>query len=98
MSIADANPDRFRQIRGVAFKLEADQFFMCGDNSPLSSDSRLWTSSEHYVKRELLIGKALFVYWPHGLEHVGGTSVDLPNLPLVGGSYFPNFKDMRLIR
>jgi hypothetical protein len=98
MSNVEANPDRFRQIRGVAFKLEADQFFMCGDNSPLSSDSRLWTSSEHYVKRELLIGKALFVYWPHGLGTVGGTSIDLPNLPLIGGSYFPNFTDMRLIR
>lgn len=98
MSNVEANPDRFRQIRGVAFRLEADQFFMCGDNSPLSSDSRLWTSSEHYVKRELLIGKALFVYWPHGLGTVGGTSIDLPNLPLIGGSYFPNFTDMRLIR
>ncbi|MGC3966263.1 MAG: S26 family signal peptidase [Pirellulales bacterium] len=98
MTNVERDPTRFLKVRGVVFKLGADQFFMLGDNSPHSSDGRLWDSPEHYVKRELLIGKALFVYWPHGLPTVGGSSVDLPNLPVVGGSYYPNFKDMRIIR
>lgn len=59
-----------------------DQFFVCGDNSPSSLDGRLWSSVNPWVKgieptvgvvhRDLLIGKAFFVYfpapqWPLGL-------------------------------
>ena len=59
--------------RHVEFRLEADQFLPMGDNSPQSSDSRLWSSDNdtrfagehHYVERDLLIGKALLIYWPH---------------------------------
>ncbi len=49
---------------------------MMGDNSPRSSDSRAWGSqdtdwskderSSWEVPRSMLIGKAFFVYWPHG--------------------------------
>ena len=49
---------------------------MMGDNSPRSSDSRAWRSedvdwrkadrSSWEVPRSMLIGKAFFVYWPHG--------------------------------
>ncbi|MCE9556592.1 MAG: signal peptidase I [Planctomycetes bacterium] len=57
-----------------------DQFLALGDNSPQSLDSRLWPWSpsmkrdriggpgqpgrEYYVERDLLIGKALLIYWP----------------------------------
>lgn len=59
--------------RHVEFQLAADQFLPMGDNSPQSSDSRLWspendprfTEPHHYVERDLLIGKALIIYWPH---------------------------------
>jgi signal peptidase I len=59
--------------RHVEFRLEADQFLPMGDNSPQSSDSRLWSDvndprfsgPHHYVERDLLIGKALIIYWPH---------------------------------
>ena len=44
---------------------EKDQFFVLGDNSAQSSDGRLWIG-QYWVERELLIGKALFIYWPHG--------------------------------
>jgi signal peptidase I len=55
--------------------LTPDQFFVCGDNSPASSDGRLWTSVDPWiaseidatvgvVDRRLLLGKAFFVYWP----------------------------------
>jgi signal peptidase I len=37
-----------------------------GDNSPRSKDSRLWGEPES-VDRRLLVGRAFYVYWPHGV-------------------------------
>ena len=54
----------FDMRMSTEFVLEKDQFFPMGDNSPESLDARSW-STDPFVKRELLIGKALFVYWPH---------------------------------
>lgn len=50
------------------FELKDDQYLALGDNSGLSHDSRLWGSSTvpYYVDRKLMIGKAFYVYWPHG--------------------------------
>lgn len=64
------------------FPLGEDQFFPMGDNSPSSSDARVW-EVDHYVDRKMLIGKALMVYWPHTW-----------NSP----KYWPNFGRMRVIR
>jgi signal peptidase I len=61
--------------------LKDNQLFPLGDNSPQSSDARMWT--EHFVDRDLLIGKALLIYWPHPWYR------PIP--------YMPNFKRMRLI-
>ncbi|HLP85628.1 MAG TPA: signal peptidase I [Phycisphaerales bacterium] len=54
--------------------LSRDQFFMCGDNSPNSLDGRKWGKpspwvaaidpSPGVVHRDLVIGKAFFVYFP----------------------------------
>jgi signal peptidase I len=54
--------------------LAADEYFLCGDNSAQSLDSRLWDRPHPWiaeiapsigvVSRELLIGKAFFVYFP----------------------------------
>ncbi len=79
----------FAQRRTEDFPLEDDQFFMLGDNSPASSDARLW-DGEKYVARELLIGKALFIFWPHSFHEIPGTSIPFP--------FFPNFARMGLIR
>lgn len=94
-----ANPDRWSVYEAenrdrLWFELEADQFLALGDNSPNSSDSRFW-GREFWVDRELLIGKALFVYWPHAWETwphlaVPGTDVRVP--------FYPNFSRMRRIR
>ena len=83
--------DRNRwQQDAVAYWLGPDEFLMLGDNSPQSKDSRMWNSSEYFVSRELLIGKALFIYWPHGLDHLPYTDIWFP--------LFPNFGRMGFVR
>lgn len=54
--------------------LNNDQFFACGDNSPSSLDSRLWGPPDPWaalidphegtIHRDLMIGRAFFVYFP----------------------------------
>jgi len=36
------------------------QYFVLGDNSASSQDSRYWG----FVPQENLLGKAIFIYWP----------------------------------
>jgi signal peptidase I len=59
-----------REDRPLVFHAGPDQFFTLGDNSPASMDGRIWTGevpgTPHVVDRRLLIGKALFIYWPYG--------------------------------
>ncbi|MBN1765991.1 MAG: signal peptidase I [Sedimentisphaerales bacterium] len=61
-----------RGTEGNPFTLGKDQFFVLGDNSPMSHDSRFWEppANDLYragtVPRDYLIGKAFFVYWPSG--------------------------------
>jgi signal peptidase I len=65
---------------GNPILLREDEYFMLGDNSPASKDSRLWDEvgihlqgrGENYqlgtVPRDQLIGRAFFVYWPSGIR------------------------------
>ena len=82
----------FRSRRRVAFALDGDQFLVLGDNSPESKDSRLWENEGFpcYVSRELLMGKALYIYWPHSLDAIPGTDVPV--------RFFPNFWRMHFVR
>jgi hypothetical protein len=79
--------------------LGPDQFMMCGDNSQMSLDSRLWgrphpliaqeiDPTPFVVNRELLLGKAWVVYFPatYSIKADGG-------LPVV-----PDFGRLRFIR
>ena len=80
---------------------DRDEFFVLGDNSPASLDSRWWTTGAPTLRpdyvlgtvpRYNMIGRAFFVYWP------GGYRLPLPvpgdaQLPLV-----PNVGRMRAIR
>lgn len=71
------------------FSLQKDQFFMLGDNSAASKDSRLW-GEEFFVDRDLLIGKAVFIYWPHSWHRIPGLNIPFP--------FFPNFSRMEIVR
>ncbi len=73
-------------MASVEFPLQQDEFFAMGDNSAKSRDSRSWGT----VPRDLLIGKAFFVYWPHSWDRIPGTRIPFP--------YFPNFARMRFVR
>lgn len=53
-------------------KLSENEFFVLGDNSARSADSRLWDNRRnaeraHAVPRSALVGKAFMIYWPHGI-------------------------------
>lgn len=78
--------------------LNENQFFACGDNSPNSLDGRLWgdpvpwidylfkDAGPGVVPRELLLGKAFFVYFPSP-----------ESLTENGRRLVPNFGEMRFI-
>lgn len=80
----------FAHRHHVDFQLGEDQYLMLGDNSPMSNDSRLWDAKEFYVKRDLLIGEAVVLYWPHSWDRIPGTPIPLP--------FFPNVSRMGLVR
>lgn len=78
----------FAARRAVTFKLGPDQFFPLGDNSPQSRDARIWTNGSAgpppYVERQLLIGKALAIYWPHGWRYRSDQVGFIPNYQRIG--------------
>ena len=91
---------------GHPIHLREKEYFMLGDNSPQSADSRLWgTIGDHLVSRgddyqpgtvpeDQLIGRAFFVYWPSGLR-LFPVARELPfpwNVRII-----PNVGDMRWI-
>ena len=90
-----ADPKRWQPFgdrQEVRFSLADNQYFVLGDNSPFSKDGRLWEKEHygHYVERQLLIGKALFIYWPHSWNRIPGTRIPFP--------LFPSIQDMGLVR
>jgi signal peptidase I len=105
LALLMSDPSRwavFDTINIAQYPLKADQFFVLGDNSPYSKDSRLWSEESlpgalhgyrrlgPYVQRDLLVGKALFIYWPHSDHRIPGTSIPFP--------FFPNFGKMGFVR
>ena len=57
----DYVPDRFRDTRSMPETvIPEDSYFMLGDHRSISSDSREFGP----VERDLIYGKAVFVYWP----------------------------------
>lgn len=74
--------------------LGPDQFFACGDNSPKSEDGRMWIPPDRWVAeqldptqgvvpRDLLMGKAFFVYFPSVRRHAGVPIPDFGRLRFI---------------
>ena len=81
---------------GSTFQLRAREHFMCGDNSTSSRDSRMWDSVDPWVAatiddrvgvvpRDLMMGRAFFVYFPSPHGNLGPIPV-------------PDFGRMRFIK
>ena len=73
-AVLGGHPEKFPTMNN-------DEYFMCGDNSARSQDSRLWTDGSivpwveelvddrvGMVNRDLVVGKAFVVYWPSMLK------------------------------
>ncbi len=73
------------------FFIGPDQFVPLGDNSPKSADARIWPN-QHFVDRQLLVGKALFIYWPHSFDRIQFS--DDKSIPF---PFFPNFSRMGFV-
>ena len=102
------------------YQLADDEYLMFGDNSSMSKDSRLFDyfsrplhgvfSNRYAVREEDLIGKALFIFWPHGVPflrngegfpvwaHKGREDMDPKNYPSVRAPFYPNIQRMKKIR
>ncbi len=78
-----SNSPLFKNMKQVEFTLEDEQYFPMGDNSSASADARMWTPN-HFVPRDLMIGRAIIVFWPHHW-----------NEPI---PFLPNFKRFGVIR
>ncbi len=86
----------FDERRMVEFSIGPNQFIALGDNSPFSLDSRLWSGGP-FVDRSLLIGKAVFIYWPHYWPWKYSIGI-----PFRGDEFrvpfWPNFRRMGFVR
>ncbi len=63
---------------GRAHRLNDDEYFVLGDNSPLSEDSRAWSESPA-VPAELLVGRPIVVHLPSRRAVWGGLQLQIPD-------------------
>ncbi|MEZ6054312.1 MAG: signal peptidase I [Planctomycetaceae bacterium] len=95
------------------YVLGPDEYLALGDNSPRSRDSRLWSTGVG-VPRKFLVGKAFWIYWPHGVPFMndgrgyalsyhktalpGGGLVKVPDYPKYSVPFYPQVDRMNRIR
>ena len=59
--------------------LGLDEYFVLGDNSPISEDSRTWTE-DRFVSHNSLVGKPFVVIFPSCEISLGGWRIQVPDL------------------
>ncbi|WP_437230746.1 signal peptidase I [Planctomicrobium sp. SH661] len=60
------------QVAERTMEIGPEHFLAFGDNSPQSNDSRMWSLGNEAVPRKYLVGKAFWIYWPHGIPFLNG--------------------------
>jgi len=61
-----------KQLEERTIEVPPGHYLAFGDNSPQSNDSRLWSENEKSVPQKYLVGKAFWIYWPHGVPFMNG--------------------------
>ncbi len=103
-----------RDLGERTLEVPLDHFLAFGDNSPQSNDSRMWDSGHEAVPRKFLVGKAFWIYWPHGVPFLDGgrgfpltyhyqqgpnnTLVKVKDYPRYMFPFYPQFWRMNRIR
>ena len=104
------------------YSLSEGEYLMFGDNSPASKDSRLFDyynrpvqgrgGHRYAVQQQDLIGKALFIFWPHAVPFMndgngytltnhkvrGERGPEKSNYPMYRFPFYPNLSRMKKIR
>ena len=79
--------DRVGGLRGLGvdepYTLGPKEYFMLGDNSAVSRDSRAWDHPG--VSSDLFVGKPMLVHWPRTSASIPGLNrfIQLPDLPKI---------------
>ncbi len=83
-----------RLAKGKEVHVPPHSYFMLGDNSLFSADSRYWG----FVPRKNIVGKALFIFWPFSRRW--GFTDDTSPVPvptkIINNSGIPSIPTMRL--
>ncbi len=91
-------------------KIADDGYLALGDNSPRSRDSRLWAKELQSVPRKFLVGKAFFIYWPHGvpflnngrgyslINHTDSNGKPVEDYAKYTAPFYPQMSRMKRIR
>lgn len=98
------------QLDAMEIQVAKDGFLAFGDNSPRSADSRLWSHDLQSVPRHFLVGKAFFIYWPHGvpflnegrgfalMNHIDEQGRQVKDYPRYTVPFYPQIQRMKRIR
>ena len=98
------------EMDSVEIKITDDGYLALGDNSPRSRDSRLWSPALQSVPRKFLVGKAFFIYWPHGVpfmnngrgftlvNHRDTRGKEVEGYPKYTAPFYPQVDRMKRIR
>ena len=107
--------------RYAEYRLDSHEYLMFGDNSSMSKDGRLFDyvsrpmngvfSHRYAVREQDLIGKALYIFWPHGIPFLNGgkgfsvrdhssrdDGLDAGEYPSMRFPFYPDFSRMKKIR
>lgn len=94
----------------VDIEVGPESYLALGDNSAHSADSRAWPKGQQTVPAKYLVGKAFWIYWPHGvpfmnngkgypvLYHTERAGREPQEYPQYVVPFYPNIPRMKRIR